>query len=298
MTTIAVIGMGDMGSGLAARLVEKGARVVTTLDGRSARSGERAAAAGVEVREGDAALAAAEIVLSVVPPAVAPAVAGRMRPHLMAASAAPVFVDCNAIAPSTVKDMAEPYAAAGLTFVDASIIGGPPRPGDVGPRLYMSGPAAAAAATLATHGLDARLVSEAIGDASALKMSYAGITKGFQALASAMALGAFRNGVGGALIEELRFSQGETYARLCRQLPGMYAKAYRWDGEMREIAKFLEPEAGSVAMLSGAADLFERIAKAFASGADSEIMEILNGFVSAEPATPGGDNVVRMSRRT
>ena len=298
MTTIAVIGMGDMGSGLAARLVEKGARVVTSLDGRSARSGERAATAGVEVCGGDAALASAEIVLSVVPPAVAPAVAERLLPHLGAAEAAPVFVDCNAIAPETVKAMAGPYAAAGLTLVDASIIGGPPRPGEASPRLYMSGNAEATAETLAAHGLDARLVSEAIGDASALKMSYAGITKGFQALASAMALGAFRNGVGGALIEELRFSQGETYARLCRQLPGMYAKAYRWDGEMREIAKFLEPESGSVAMLSGAADLFERIAAAYASGADSEIMEILNEFVRPQPATPGGDNIVRMGKQS
>lgn len=278
MTTIAVIGMGEMGSSIAGRLAERGARVLTELAGRSEASAARARAAGVEPREAEDLVAEATLVLSVVPPAAAEGVAARFLPLLARAEIAPVFLECNAIAPQTVATVAEPFLARRLPFGDASIIGGPPRPGTAGPRLYMSGPVAAAAATLRDFGLDTRHLSTALGDASALKMSYAGITKGIQALGAAMALGAFRNGAGESLVEELKQSQPQTYAWLSRTLPSMYAKAARWDGEMRQIARFLEPEEGAAAMLTGAADLYEHIAEAHREGAQSEIISLLDRF--------------------
>src|SRR5437868_2984004 len=102
MTRIAVVAMGEMGSGVARRLVERGAKVVTSLAGRSGASAERARAAGVTVVNDDAALVAdSELLLSIVPPAVADATADRFRPLIAKAERKPVYIDCNAIAPQT-----------------------------------------------------------------------------------------------------------------------------------------------------------------------------------------------------
>ena len=278
MSTFAVISMGEMGAAVAGRLVSRGARVLTDLEGRSQTSAERARDAGVVVATPQQIVEEAEIILSIIPPAAAPALAKVYLPFLKDAATPPLFLDCNAIAPTTTREMDVPFLNNGLPFGDASIIGGPPKGDGAGPRLYMSGPVADAAATLKAHGIDTRLMSDTIGDASAIKMSYAGITKGFQALASAMANGAGRNGVLEPLIEELNFSQDAIYGWAARQLPAMPGKAYRWDGEMREIARFLSPEKGSSQMLDGAAELYARIANAKESGDDSELLERIARF--------------------
>src|SRR5947209_1137626 len=113
--TVAIIAMGEMGSGVAARLTRQGARVLTSLDGRSAASAERARAAGVEAAADDQALVSgADFILSIVPPARAADLAGRLLPAIRAANPAAVYVDCNAIAPQTVQAIAAPFAEAGL----------------------------------------------------------------------------------------------------------------------------------------------------------------------------------------
>lgn len=284
MTTIAVVAMGEMGSGVARRLVERGARVVTSLGGRSAASAKRATDAGVTILADDATLVAeAELLLSIVPPSAAGDTTQRFLPLIEKAARKPVYIDCNAIAPQTLHAIAKPFLDRKLPFIDGSIIGGPPRSADgSSPRLYMSGPIANEAETLKQFGLDTRVLSTSLGDASTLKMSYAGITKGSQALGSAMALGAGRNGALESLVAELKFSQPQIYAWLAKGLPSMYDKAYRWDGEMREIAKFLLPEQGSSTMLTGAADLFQHIAADNREGPQSEIISILNRFVAGK----------------
>ena len=280
MTTIAVVAMGEMGSGLARRLVERGARVLTSLRGRSEASAMRARAAGVEAVDDPTLVGAAELFLSVVPPSAAKETADHYLPLIGASGPPPVFIDCNAIAPQTLHGIAASFLERNLPFLDASIIGSAPKADDAGPRFYMSGPVNDAADKLRALGLDARVLSMSLGDASALKMSYAGITKGFQALGASMALGAARNGAAVSLVAELKDSQPALYAWLVRQLPAMYAKAYRWDGEMREIAKFLLPEQGASMMLDGAADLYQHIAADQRIGQDSEIISILTRFTS------------------
>lgn len=282
MTTIAVIAMGEMGSGIARRLSERGATVLTSLAGRSAASAERAAAAGVEAVDDEGLIARSQLFLSVVPPHSAGETAERFMPLIEKAAQRPVFIDCNAIAPQTLHGISRPFLERGLPFLDASIIGAAPKPDGSSPRLYISGAVHDEADILASLGLDARVLSKGLGDASALKMSYAGITKGFQALGTAMALGAARNGVLDSLVAELKHSQAGLYDWLCRQLPRMYPKAYRWDGEMREIARFLMPEQSSSAMLSGAADLYNHVAADNRAGPKSEIISTLNRFVGKE----------------
>lgn len=280
MTVIAVVAMGEMGAGVAARLVERGARVLTSLAGRSSASAERAKAAGVSIVDDVALIADAEMLLSIVPPSAAGATAERFLPLIEKAARKPVFIDCNAIAPQTLDGIAKTFTAKKLPFIDASIVGAAPKPDGSSPRLYMSGPMTSEGDTLKRLGLDVRVLSATLGDASALKMSYAGITKGFQALGASMVLGAGRNGAAESFVAELKASQPQLFGWLSKQLPSMYDKAYRWDGEMREIAKFLLPEQGASEMLTGAANLYEHIAADNRVGPQSEIISTLNRFVA------------------
>jgi putative dehydrogenase len=278
MTAIAVVSMGEMGSGIAGLLVENGARVLTSLEGRSAASSSRAQAAGVESFDDAGMVEQAELVLSIVPPSAAGATARRFLPLIKRSAGKPMFLECNAIAPQTVLALSKPFAEEGLRFGDASIIGPSPKVLGASPRFYMSGPVREEADLLHSFGLDTRVLSDELGDASALKMAYAGINKGFQAMGTAMILGAARNGAAESLIAELKESQPQLYAWLSMMLPAMYSKAYRWDDEMREIAKFLEPERGAVDMLTGAADLYNHVAAEFREGTKSEIISALDRF--------------------
>jgi 3-hydroxyisobutyrate dehydrogenase-like beta-hydroxyacid dehydrogenase len=273
--TVAVIAMGEMGSGVAARLVERGAVVRTSLEGRSAASAGRARAAGVEVAPDDEALVAdADLVLSIVPPARAGELAERLLPAIVKTGGRAVYVDCNAIAPQTVEAIARPFAAAGVAFVDAGIIGGPPSV-DYNPRIYASGPEAKAFARLNRYGLDIPVLSDRIGEASALKMAYAGTTKGTSAIMMAMMLGAARAGVAEAFAKEMKSSQAGKLEAAVRQAPVVLRKAYRWDGEMEEIAKFLLPELGGEGIFNGAAQLYRDLARDVAEGEGSERLRLL-----------------------
>src|SRR6202166_152251 len=190
---VAVIAPGMMGAAVGKRLVDSGLKVLTSLKGRSAETATRAKAAGMTVA-GDEEIAASDFILSILPPGDAVALAERFQPALKASNAKPVYVDCNAINPKTVDRVAAVIAPTDCPFVDSGIIGAPPKPGDAGPRFYASGPDAPRFAKLKDFGLDIRVLGGPMGAASAMKMSYAGITKGTQALGAAMLLAATRGG--------------------------------------------------------------------------------------------------------
>ena len=205
--TVAVVAQGSMGSGVGRRLNERGAEVRTLLSGRSAASAERARAAGMQPAADEKALLdGADFFLSILPPDEAENLARQLAPALTALAKKPVYVDCNAISPQTAERVAAIVAPTGAKFVDGGIIGGPPREG-YSPAIYASGPAVGETAMLRDWGIDWRAIDGPIGAASGLKMSYAGITKGITAIASAMLLGAARFGCAEALIAELSSSQ-------------------------------------------------------------------------------------------
>jgi 3-hydroxyisobutyrate dehydrogenase-like beta-hydroxyacid dehydrogenase len=149
-------------------------------------------------------------------------------------------------------------------FVDAGIIGGPPVAGTQdpakGPRFYASGADARLLTRLASFGLDIAILDGPVGAASGLKLSYAGLTKGFTALCATMLGAAEREGLADALRSELARSQPSFLARMERALPDMRPKAYRWVAEMRQIAEFVgSPDEGAT-IYEGAALLYQRIA--------------------------------------
>ncbi|HKY85487.1 MAG TPA: DUF1932 domain-containing protein [Pseudorhodoplanes sp.] len=258
-SVVAVIAAGGMGSAVGKRLAENGVRVLTSLEGRSAASAARAKAAGM-VAASDLEIAAADIVLSIVPPGEALRLAQRLAPALSAANKKPVYADCNAVNPGTVKKIAAVIAQTGCPFVDAGIIGGPPRAGYNGPSFYVSGGDASKIAPLNELGLVIRRMDGPIGAASAIKMSYGGITKGMIAIGSAMVLAARRAGVAESLHAELTASQPDVLAFLARMVPDMPPKAYRWVAEMEEIAGFTGSEAERETYEAIAA-LYERLAQ-------------------------------------
>jgi 3-hydroxyisobutyrate dehydrogenase-like beta-hydroxyacid dehydrogenase len=249
-----------MGSGVGQRLTEHKVKVLTSLSGRSEASAQRARAAGMTA-VADAQLTESDFLLSIVPPGDALGLAKRLSGVLAAANKKPVYVDCNAVSPRTMLEIAEVVGATGCPFVGAAIIGPPPKPGMANTKFYAAGPSAGRFATLDDFGLIVRVLDGPLTAASALKMSYAGITKGFTALGAAMMLAATRGGSAGALKAELAESRPDLLGYLTRQMPGMYAKAYRWVAELEEIADFVGKDHAEHAMLTAAARLYERIAK-------------------------------------
>jgi 3-hydroxyisobutyrate dehydrogenase-like beta-hydroxyacid dehydrogenase len=255
--TIALLSPGAMGAAVGRRLVDHGAAVFTSLEGRGPASIERARAAGMEDASAER-LVEADILLSILPPADALGLALRLAPVLSAAANKPLYVDCNALSPVTKQAVAAVVAETGCRFVDGAILGGPPRPGHRSPAIYVAGDHSAATLPLLDLGLDIRQMDGAIGAAAALKMAFAGINKGGIGLGAAMILAASRTGAADALRDALTEVPGRLPG-LRLQVPDMYPKAYRWVAEMREIAEFAGDEATAM-IFEGLARLYERIA--------------------------------------
>jgi 3-hydroxyisobutyrate dehydrogenase-like beta-hydroxyacid dehydrogenase len=260
--TVAVVAQGSMGAGVGGRLVERGLRVVTSLAGRSEASARRAKAAGM-IPVSDQELARADYFLSILPPSEALNLAERMAALIGPSNHKPVYIDCNAVSPPTKVAIGRVVANAGAPFVDASIIGGPPRAGYDGPAIYAAGGDAGRFAPLGEFGLVIRLLDGPIGGAAAMKMSYAGITKGFTALGAMMMLAATRGGVAEGLRAELERSQPALLPWLQRSVPAMYSKAYRYVGEMEEISDYVGEDASARQMFDAFADFYTRLAADF-----------------------------------
>lgn len=256
---VAVIAPGMMGSAVGHVLAHAGLEVRTSLTGRSEATAARAKAAGMADAP-DEQIVAADIILSILPPGEAVALAERFAPALRAAPKKPIYVDCNAVSPGTVLRVARVIEETAATFVDGGIIGGPPSPGSKATKIYLSGAAAAKVAELERYGLTMPVQPGPIGAASAMKLSYAGITKGFQALGAAMMLASTRAGTADDLKRELLSSQPALFGWLTRQMPKMYSKAYRWVAEMQEIAEFVGEDHAARQYFEAAAQLYARIA--------------------------------------
>jgi 3-hydroxyisobutyrate dehydrogenase-like beta-hydroxyacid dehydrogenase len=283
--TIAIVGAGEMGAAVGRRIRESGARVITTLKGRGAASVARVRDANLDVVDDDDMLVTeSAIILSIVPPGEAIAVAERFREPLTQAALKPIFADCNAVSPATVRRIADLLAPTRCGFVDAGIIGGPPRPGGAGkgPRFYASGEEAPQLTMLRGFGIDVAIVEGGIGAASALKMSYAGLTKGLIAVGTAMIGAASRAGLASDLREELARSQPQLLAIFTAMIPAMYSKAYRWVAEMEQIAEFVGGDETGGTIYTGAARLYEQLAADFEQKSDAaESIAALNSFCRA-----------------
>lgn len=257
---IALISPGAMGSAIGARLRDEGHALFTALTARSAASRARAEAAGMRHAEDDA-LAACDIILSILPPADAADLVERLLPHIAAQKTKPLFVDANALNPATKKALATRLATVGCEMVDGAILGPPPGSDTRATTLLLSGDAAERASVLATLACPTKIIAGGIGAASAVKMCFGGINKGIVGLAAVLLLAAERHGAADALKAEMAHHMPDLFTRYQRQVPDMFPKAYRWIAEMEEISAFLgDDDPAGAETFRGIAAMFARIA--------------------------------------
>jgi 3-hydroxyisobutyrate dehydrogenase-like beta-hydroxyacid dehydrogenase len=259
-TVIGLLHPGEMGAAVAGCLTARGDQVLWLPAGRSAASAARAAGAGLAAAGSLADLTRrAGLILSICPPhaalQVARAVAG------VPGGFPGIFVDANAISPGTAGQAREIVERAGASYVDGGIIGLPPGGRAGSTRLYLSGPRAAAVRDLFTDTeLDARVVGTGPGSvaASAVKMAYAGWTKGAAALLLAVRALARAEGVEDTLLAEWALSQPELGGRSAAAARSAAAKGWRWTGEMTEIAASMAAAGLPDGFHLAAAEIFRR----------------------------------------
>jgi 3-hydroxyisobutyrate dehydrogenase-like beta-hydroxyacid dehydrogenase len=237
MKIIALLHPGNMGSTIGASAAAGGARVLWVSAQRSAATRARAQRRGlIETATLAEALGQSEIVLSVCPPEFAVETAESVA----ALKFRGIYVDANAVSRATAEDIGRIVTAAGADFVDGGIIGAPvERAGTT--RLYLSGPRASEIAALfAGSMLDARAIGDVPGEASALKVAYAAWTKCTDILVLAIRAFAAREGIDKALLQEWAISQPALEKKCERAAAVAAPKAWRFVGEMREIAEAFE----------------------------------------------------------
>ncbi len=258
MKTIGVLSPGDMGHGVGRALREcNGLRMVTDLSGRSARTRGLAKAAGFEdLGSLDAVVEESDLVLSIMPPAAAEDFTARIAPLI--GPDGPVFADMNAVAPETVRRIATRFPVA--RFVDGGIVGPSPK-GPNPTRFYVSGAQAAAMEALASERIAVHPLGPEIGRASAQKMLYSALNKGYWALQAAVLTAAERAGLAEELRAELAFSQPAVLARMEERIGMLPADAHRFHPEMAEVAAFFESLGMTTGFHRGAEDLFRLLAR-------------------------------------
>ncbi|KAJ7502842.1 6-phosphogluconate dehydrogenase C-terminal domain-like protein [Mycena galericulata] len=288
MSNIAIVAAGAMGAAVARVLTRNGCKVLTNLDNRSEETRRRAHEAGMQDASFKEIGATCGWILSILPPSDAFALAEKFLQESAASARsagtpAPIFVDCNAVSPGTVHRIAGLFADSPSKFIDAAIIGGPPH-GDYAPTFYASSNEESlldSFVALSKYGLKITALKgegAGIGDASALKMSYAGITKGTTGLFTAMILAAHKSSpaTADALLQELYASQPAILKRMTGVIPPMLPKAYRWVGEMSEIASFVGEGEGDI--YHGLSQLYSRIERS--GNGDGQDLEVLANFVA------------------
>jgi len=274
-----------MGSAMAHALVRGGAHAVATASGRSTRTVRLADRAGIELLPDLAAVVEhSDVIVSIVPPDASMTVVDDVTEAVGNLTSRPLVTDLNAIAPATARRIAARVSAAECDFVDGSISGPPPwKPGTT--RLYLSGPRAAEIAALPFDGVERIVVGDAVGAASAVKMSTASVYKGSTALLAQALLAADANGVLEHVVADLRIGAPELASRVERRLATAASKSGRYVAEMHEIAASQSDAGLTPALFEAMAEVYSALAKTSLAeakpeevAADLELRDVLEGL--------------------
>jgi 3-hydroxyisobutyrate dehydrogenase-like beta-hydroxyacid dehydrogenase len=267
-----------MGISIAASAQHSGQEVYWASEGRSPATRERAAR--FELRDAHTVAelcATCSILVSICPPHAAESVA-----HDVVASAfSGLYLDANAIAPQRALRMSQALMQAGVTFVDGGIIGGPAwQPGSTW--LYLSGPAATTIAACFVSGpLETRVLGATIGTASALKMCFAAYSKGTTALLCAILATAERLGVREALEQQWSHDDAGFAEQATQRARQVTAKAWRFAGEMDEIASTFRDAGMPGDFHAAAAIVYRRLARFKDAAVTPTIEEVLAALLQA-----------------
>ena len=277
---IGVLHPGEMGAAVGGCLSQRGLTVLWASAGRSPATAARAAAAEMrDVGTASEMAGQADMILSVCPPHAALEVARSV------AGFGGIYVDANAVSPATTREAGEIVTAGGASYVDGGIIGAPPRsPGDS--RLYLSGLWAEQISHLFDDtALDAQVIGDEIGQASAVKMAYAAWTKGTAALILAIRALARAEGVEQTLVAEWQRSQPTLTARPHAAARSALQKGWRWVAEMEEIAATMSAAGLPPGFHEAAAAIYDRVPHAAAPAPTSEpsLTTVINALLAEGP---------------
>ena len=257
--SVAILSPGDMGHAIGQLLKENELRVLTCLAGRSGRTRELSEQAGItDVPNLNELVEQSDVLMSVTVSEAVPGLCREIADAVKATGTDLLFAECNAIAPELSRKMEEVLSEAGARYVDASIIGGPPRDGS-SPRVYVSGENAAEFEQLRDFGLDVRNLGPQLGRASGIKMCYAAMTKGTTALQSELLIAAEKMGLTQELMAEFTGSQPAVVQRMEGWIPGMPAKSRRWISEMEQIEATFRDLGLTPNIFKGVADIYRMI---------------------------------------
>ena len=278
---IGLIHPGEMGAAIGALLSGRSREVLWASSGRSPETAQRAEAAGlIDVGSVQELARRSELVFSVCPPHAALDVARAVA----SAGFRGLYLDANAISPSTTRAVGDAVGAGGATFVDGGIVGSPPRVAGT-TRLYLSGAAASRVAeTFEGTELEPVVLADELGVASALKMAYAAWTKGSTALLLAALAAARADGVEHALRQEWELSQPGLLQRTERAAAAAATKGWRWVREMEEIADTLAASDLPDGFHRAAAEVFSRAGRDSSADADEATLEfVLRNLAALQP---------------
>ncbi|MYF50544.1 MAG: DUF1932 domain-containing protein [Gammaproteobacteria bacterium] len=266
-----------MGITVGMALAESGHRVHWASAERSAATSRRAASAGFADRQSLPSLTrAVDGIICVCPPEAALEVAASVARSGFSG----LYVDANAVSPDTGARLAD---LLGERYVDGGIVG-PPAHSPGSTRLFLSGPRAAVAAEWFGAGLiEAVLLGERPGAAKALKMCYAAYTKGASALLLAIRALAEAEGVTDALLAEWSRSQPGLAERSERAAQAVSPKAWRFAGEMLEIAATFGAAGLPGGFHGAAADVYQRMAD-LKNADHAQIADVIERLLSERPS--------------
>jgi 3-hydroxyisobutyrate dehydrogenase-like beta-hydroxyacid dehydrogenase len=268
-----------MGISIAASAQNSGQHVYWASEGRSSATRDRAAQHGLRDAHTLAEICATcSIIISICPPHAAETVAS----DVVEAGFRGLYLDANAIAPQRATRIGQAMAQAGIAFVDGGIIGGPAwEPNSTW--LYLSGPRADAVAACFSAGpLETRVLGAEIGTASALKMCFAAYTKGTTALLCAILATAERLGVREALEQQWTHDDAGFAQDTTKRVRQVTAKAWRFAGEMDEIAATFRDAGMPGDFHAAAAIVYRRLAEFKDAPATPALEDVLGALIQAE----------------
>jgi 3-hydroxyisobutyrate dehydrogenase-like beta-hydroxyacid dehydrogenase len=273
---IGILHPGEMGISIAASAINSGHQVYWLPENRSEKTHSRAEKHGLlEIASLEAMCKECEVILSVCPPHAA----GDVANSAANAGFTGLYLDANAISPDRARRISHLIQTTGGTFVDGGIIGGPAwEPKSTW--LYLSGEKAEEIASIFSNGpLETKVIGNEPGKASALKMCYAAYSKGTTALLSAILATAESNGVRDELYQQWDMDEDGFSDQVNRRARRVTAKAWRFEGEMQEIAKTFEEAGLPNGFHNAAGDIYHRMAGFKDSPQTPELDDVLKALL-------------------
>jgi 3-hydroxyisobutyrate dehydrogenase-like beta-hydroxyacid dehydrogenase len=255
--TIGILHPGTMGISVAASALRSGCQVCYASEGRSDATRARAAKHNLQDLGTLAELCkTCSLIISVCPPHAAEEVASEVVTHGFKG----LYLDANAISPQKAKRIGDKLSEVSITFVDGGIIGGPAwTPGETW--LYLSGKDARRVLDCFSAGpLEFSIIGDEIGKASALKMCYASYTKGTTALLASILALAEASNVRAELETQWERDESRFSEQAERRTRRVTAKAWRFTGEMDEIAATFEAADLPGGFHAAAGEIYNRLA--------------------------------------